>query len=79
MSTGLQQHNTWLATKTGQDNLLVCYRRELLEIGRSDDMDFSKIVKIKKGDKHCESLSADEARCTPAIDFIDDHEVPPLE
>ena len=75
----LQQHNTWLATKTDHDNLLVCYRRELLEIGRADDMDFSKIVKIKKGDEHCESLRAEEAGCTAAIDFMDDQEVPPLE
>ena len=78
MSAGLQKHNIWLATKT-DNNLLVCYRRELLEIGRADDMDFSKIVKIKKGDQHCESLRADEAGCMAAIDFMDDQEVPPLE
>jgi len=51
----------------------------LLEIGRADDMDFSKIVKIKKGDQLCESFRADEAACTAAIDFMDDQEVPPLE
>jgi hypothetical protein len=51
----------------------------LLEIGRADDMDFSRIVKIKKGDQHCESLRADEAGCTAAIDFMDNQEVPPLE
>jgi hypothetical protein len=69
-----------LATTTDHNNLLVCYRRELLEIGRADDMDFSNIVKIKKGDQHCESLRADEvAGCTAAIDFMDDQEVPPLE
>ena len=74
-SAGLQHHNTWLATKTDHNNLLVCYRRELLEIGRADDMDFSKIVKTKKGDQHNESLRA----CTAAIDFMDDQDVPPLE
>jgi hypothetical protein len=42
-------------------------------------MDFSKIVKIKKGDPHYESLRTDEVGCKAAVDFMDDREVPPLE
>lgn len=64
---------------TDQDNLVACYRRELLEIGRSDDMDFSKIVKIMKGNQQCEKVRTDEVGCKATIDFMDDPEVPPLE
>ena len=42
-------------------------------------MDFSKIVRIKKADQHCESLRRDEVGCKAAVDFMDDPEVPPLE
>ncbi|GFG29354.1 hypothetical protein Cfor_10214 [Coptotermes formosanus] len=69
--TGMQHNGTRTHSNT--------VRRELLEIGRSDDMDFSKIVKIKKGDPHYESLRTDEVGCKAAVDFMDDREVPPLE
>ena len=53
-----------------------CTRRELLEIGTSDDMDFSKIVeRNSKKSRQKASLQ----KCMPTPSSTDNPEVPPLE
>lgn len=55
-------------------------RREMLEIGRSDDMDFSRIVKVKQYNQQHNVARGDGLRQSEAVtDFVDDPEVPPLE
>jgi hypothetical protein len=62
-----------------EKNLLTCYRRELLEIGRADDMDFSRIVKVKQHDQQRNNARDGVGQREMATDFVDDPEVPPLE
>ncbi|PNF16556.1 hypothetical protein B7P43_G07167 [Cryptotermes secundus] len=54
-------------------------RREMLEIGRSEDMDFSRIVKLRQYNQQCNSARDGKGRCEAVTDFVDDPEVPPLE
>ncbi|PSN38717.1 Protein tilB [Blattella germanica] len=53
-------------------------RRELLEIGRSDDMDFSKIVEINERNRHKKTSHKEDRKLAP-LSFKDNPEVPPLE
>jgi hypothetical protein len=52
----------------------------MLEIGRSDDMDFSRIVKVKQYDQQRNNVRGDGlGQCEAVTDFVDNPEVPPLE
>lgn len=51
----------------------------MLEIGRSDDMDFSRIVKLKQYSQQRNSARDGLGQCEAVTDFLDDPEVPPLE
>jgi hypothetical protein len=52
----------------------------MLEIGRSDDMDFSRIVKAKQYNQRHNNVRGDGlGQCEPVTDFVDNPEVPPLE
>jgi hypothetical protein len=52
----------------------------MLEIGRSDDMDFSRILKVKQYNQQRNDGRGDGLGQSEAVtDFADDPEVPPLE
>jgi hypothetical protein len=60
--------------------VLKCFRRELLEIGRSDDMDFSRIVEAEEySQRHNRVRRQRLGQCEAVADFVDDPEMPPLE
>lgn len=52
----------------------------MLEIGRSDDMDFSRIVEVKQCVRRHEEVKAyGLGQCEAEAEFVDDPEIPPLE
>ncbi|XP_021927882.1 protein tilB homolog isoform X3 [Zootermopsis nevadensis] len=83
MSGGIKQKTVKCVQTVKQDEEVRTHsktmRRELLEIGRSDDMDFSKIVKINKHNKYEHVRRKDVGQSAVSTDFEDNPEVPPLE